>query len=972
MSQQIRLFVPVLLLASFMVAHAQWSPDPAVNNAICRTGGNQNAPRIISDGKGGAIICWHDERDSQNSFDIYAQRIDKDGIVRWTVNGVPASAMWNSQAKPEMASDGMGGAIIVWTDTRDSKNDIYAQRIDSTGTILWAQDGIPVAADESNQSDAKIISDGKNGAIVTWNGNTGGFPPSSKIYAQRLGPDGTLLWSSHVLVSGKLRFSNIPSIAPDGNGGAYISYAFFPRPDYDVYAQRIDSNGTLQWQDNGIAIATGSATQDGALLAPDGAGNAFLGYLDYGGGATATLHVVILKPNGPSGSIRMTSTSGGQSGHQLSNIGTGLLGCSWEDGRVGGKTRVYAQIIDTTGAKLLAENGVEVSNRSGNQVAPFVTTDGNGGAIVSWEDKTRGTLETDICAQRISDAGSLLWSNAGVVISTAGNIRQFPQMISDGKGGAIAAWEDYRSSFSNPDIYASRILADGSLAAGPPYLTFSSKTVAFGNVGVGKSSTRDITLINVGGLPVTITSVTSSDPQFSLTPASSTIDPGSNVTATVEFQPTSKNTFSASIIVRSNSIFGPDTVAVTGSGTASAAIETDQTALNFGNVNIGETKSLVLHISNPGNDALTISSIASSNPRFTVDIASRVVEPGGSFDDTVRFTPTASGPVSADLTITSNAPSSPTIVSLSGTGTSVVTMTVDPADVSFGNVIVGETKDTTVTITNTGNDTLRISSFTSSDSRFAVVTQIRTIVPSGAVTFKLRFAPDVVGPLSTSFTIASNSVSSPDTIMAVGTGVFDPAIAFAPSALLFDTVAVGSSKDLVLTVNNTGSKTLTILGISSTNADFSALARQFDVPGGGSFSDTIRFTPSAVGKRSGMLMITSNAATSPDTVLVEGIGKDVSPVHELRALPGAFTLYQSYPNPFHHSTTIRYDLEMSAPVRLTVYNSLGQITATLVDETQRPGNYTVQWSPAGGTPGLHFYVLRVGTHETFGTMVLMK
>lgn len=972
-SRQMRLIVPMFIFASFMVAHAQWSSDPALNNAICRAGNNQNGPRIISDGRGGAIICWYDERIVKNTFDIYAQRIDKDGFVRWIVNGNIVSAALNSQSKPEIVSDDAGGAIIVWTDTRTGENDVYAQRIDSTGNILWTADGVPVATGTTDQADAKITSDGRHGAIVTWNGGTGGFPPTSKIYAQRLDSSGAPRWGTGALVSGTLMFSNVPCIVSDGSGGAYIAYAYFPRPDYDVYAQRVDSSGALQWPSKGVAIATGSTTQDSPALVADGTGKAFLGYLDWGSGSTPVLQVVVLKRDGSTAaSLRATSTAGGQTNFQMSSAGTGLLGIAWEDGRVAGKKRAYAQIIDNAGIKSWAADGVEVSNRAGDQATPFIISDGNGGAIVSWGDKTLSAVETDIYAQRISGAGALLWSSAGVAVCTATNGQQYPRMISDGQNGAMITWEDYRPSFSNAEIYASRILADGTFPIGPPLLTFSSKTVSFGAVPLGTTSTKNITLTNTGGIPVTIASVTSSDPQFSLTPGNNTIAPSGNVTAAVKFQPTSKATVNAYIVVQSNSLLGPDTVAVTGWGTATAAIQTDKASLNFGNVKTGSSKSLAIKISNTGNDTLTISSITTTSAKFTVTVASRVLAPGTSFDDTVRFSPTSLGPVSANLTLTSNAPTSPTTVLLTGTGAPEVTLTMNHATISFGDVIVGAYKDTTLTITNTGNDTLRISSFTSGNPRFTEETPITTIAPAGVKTFTLRFAPNAAGPLSTVFTVTSNALSSPDTIRVDGNGVTNPTISFAPPQLSFGSVSVGSKKDLVLTINNTGGMKLTVTAITSTNADFSALVPQCEVPGGGSFSDTIRFMPSVIAVRNGFLIIASNAATSPDTVLVDGTGTDVQSVPQLQVVPGVFTLFQNYPNPFHPSTTIRYDLETSAPVRVTVFNMLGQVAAILVDETQHPGMHTVQWTPAGCEPGVYFYVLRVGAYETYGTMVLMK
>jgi hypothetical protein len=964
----------LFLLVSFTVAHAQWASDPALNNAICNAGNNQNAPRIVSDGKGGAIICWYDERGQKNSFDVYAQRIDKDGFVRWTVNGIAVNFSPGSQSKPEMVSDDAGGAIIVWGDTRSGDADVYAQRIDSSGHLLWAADGVPVATGTDMQGDQKIASDGRHGVIVTWTAQIGSGP-GTHIYAQRVNASGTLMWGAQLNVCTAFIMQNKPCIASDGAGGAYIAWAHSAKlgGGYDIYAQRVDSGGAVKWKANGLSMGSGSGAQDAPGLCADGAGNAFLAYLDFGSGTISVIHVVIVRKDGTTaGSLLPTSTSGGQTYFQMSNVGTGLVGIAWEDARVSGKTRTYAQIADNTGKISWQANGVEVSNRTGNQVTPFIISDGTGGAIVAWEDKTKGGTGSDIYAQRISGAGSPLWSGAGLPVSTAANARQVPRMIGDGQNGAIVTWEDYRPSFNNAEIYASKILADGTFPIGPPILNFSSKTVSFGAVALGKSSTKDITLSNTGGIPVTIASVISSDPHFSLTPGSNTIAPSGNIAATVKFEPTSKSTLNAYIVVQSNSLLGPDTVSVTGWGTASATIQTDKTSLSFGNVKMGSTKSLALKISNTGNDTLTISNITSTNARFTSTIASRVLAPGASFDDSVRFSPTFLGATTANLTITSNAPSSPTIVPLSGTGASEVTMTIDHASISFGNVAVGATKDTTLAITNTGNDTLRISSFASGNPNFTLETPITTIAPARVKTFTLRFSPNAAGPLSTVFTVTSNALSSPNTINVDGIGAVNPTISFAPPQLSFDSVGVGSKKDLVLTFNNAGTMKLTVSAITSTNADFSALVRQFDVAGSGSFKDTIRFMPSAIGNRSGILIIASNAATSPDTVLVDGIGKDVSSVRRLEVFPGAFTLFQNYPNPFHPSTIIRYDLETSAPVRVTVFNTLGQVAATLVEETQHPGMHTVQWTPAGCEPGVYFYVLRVGTNETYGAMVLMK
>ena len=72
---------------------------------------------IIPDGSGGAIITWMDDRGG--NFDIYAQRLDADGNSLWTADGVPVCTATNTQGGPRIASDGWGGAIITWQDNRD-------------------------------------------------------------------------------------------------------------------------------------------------------------------------------------------------------------------------------------------------------------------------------------------------------------------------------------------------------------------------------------------------------------------------------------------------------------------------------------------------------------------------------------------------------------------------------------------------------------------------------------------------------------------------------------------------------------------------------------------------------------------------------------------------------------------------------------------------------------------------------------
>ncbi len=148
--KQIHLPFPLLILVVFTwlivntSSHAQWSTDPSINTPISTAANGQYWQKMVSDGAGGAIITWQDGR-IVNTDDIYAQRIDASGVVQWTTDGVPICTDTLNQQLPQIISDGAGGAIITWDDFRNGFNhDIYAQRINGDGVVQWQTNGVPI------------------------------------------------------------------------------------------------------------------------------------------------------------------------------------------------------------------------------------------------------------------------------------------------------------------------------------------------------------------------------------------------------------------------------------------------------------------------------------------------------------------------------------------------------------------------------------------------------------------------------------------------------------------------------------------------------------------------------------------------------------------------------------------------------------------------------------------------------------
>jgi hypothetical protein len=88
--------------------------------------------------------------------------------------------------------------------------------------------------------------------------------------------------------------------------------------------------------------------------------------------------------------------------------------------------------------------------------------------------------------------------------------------------------------------------------------------------------------------------------------------------------------------------------------------------------------------------------------------------------------------------------------------------------------------------------------------------------------------------------------------------------------------------------------------------------------------------------------------------------------------PSEFHLSQNYPNPFNPATRIDYNLSKPGHVRLRVYNMLGQVVETFVDEKQRAGAYKIQWNASGQPAGVYFYQLQVDEAVMNRRMLLLR
>ncbi|MFH1011859.1 MAG: hypothetical protein V1784_11585 [bacterium] len=185
--------------ANILAARVRSDMSVAWVVTLCNATNSQQAPWIVASEVGRAIAGWVDPRNPATSSDIYAQKVDTAGNILWVAwpQGRPICTASASQSisfphNPWIAADGAGGAILAWEDYRISPGGVYAQRVDGFGNTLWTNNGVLVCNVKDDGGWGGIVSDDHEGAILCWCDYRWTMDTGCNIYAQRIYSDGSL------------------------------------------------------------------------------------------------------------------------------------------------------------------------------------------------------------------------------------------------------------------------------------------------------------------------------------------------------------------------------------------------------------------------------------------------------------------------------------------------------------------------------------------------------------------------------------------------------------------------------------------------------------------------------------------------------------------------------------------------------------------------------------------------------------
>ncbi|HET6510639.1 MAG TPA: hypothetical protein VFH43_00490 [Candidatus Kapabacteria bacterium] len=464
-------------------AFGQWRSDSVTNTKVVTATNIQQNPKGCSDGSNGAIIVWEDYRYG-DGWDIFAQRLDANGVKMWADSGVRIARATNSQSNVQIVSDDSGGAYIAWEDNRSSTlgYDIYAQRVRADGTLAYAANGIAIGTATRDQRYPSLCTDASGGAYVAWeDSRTNTSTSRPDIYMNRLTRTGAA-WGSGRGIITLGNQQKQPRVIDDGMGGCLLTYQNTLGIPPAIYGTRVSSGGNVLWGTYGTLIFRGasqSMTARNVSLARDG--NQFLAAWEVTSASSSLQDIYAQRINMDSSKEWFSAAEvtgewpGDQINPKIMSDDSGGVIVLFEDFQSDFAPNFFN--YDISAVRVVA-NGVDriptysdgfayVSKQTRGQVGVSAVKLSNGGFIAAWDDGRQASGDTSIYAQRMERNMKRQWpvanttSSWGIPLSASSSVMAKQVSLIPRANGAIAVFADNRTG--NFDIYAQLVFRDATL-----------------------------------------------------------------------------------------------------------------------------------------------------------------------------------------------------------------------------------------------------------------------------------------------------------------------------------------------------------------------------------------------------------------------------------------------------------------------------------------------------------------------------
>ncbi len=265
------------------------------------------------------------------------------------------------------------------------------------------------------------------------------------------------------IICDRMGEQTLPKISMTSDGGCYVSWHDHASGNYDVYLQRLNGDGQIQWLANGILIS--NHIQESWItdydMAVDGADHAILTFNDSRNGSDRDIYAYRISPAGnfvwgPDG-ITISANDGFEPDPRVAVTSSGNIVIAWQEDLV-----VHLRKLTPSGLDVWDPPTITLTSTYGLSVPRIVPTE-NDGIILQVLDASGPNYYNPkyIYQHKFDSIGTDLWGGGGVPVSTAGGIAVYmkPDLKSDGAGGSYSFWYDTRNSVHH--VYAQHITNGG-------------------------------------------------------------------------------------------------------------------------------------------------------------------------------------------------------------------------------------------------------------------------------------------------------------------------------------------------------------------------------------------------------------------------------------------------------------------------------------------------------------------------------
>jgi hypothetical protein len=350
--------------------------------------------------------------------------------------------------------DGRGGAIIIWEDftkgfqvgdPNNPENEMYVQRIDRTGKRLWDTSGVAIREfiAKAGIGDFQIVTDDHETYMISWFDQR----ETWQWYVQRIDLNGQIAFEKNgrpIPIESKA-FNNLRRIVSDGKGGMFMA-RYRSAGEGGTVVDKIKKDGNFPWPIGGISVYTGGPFD----MINDG----------HGGAIIAGVYFTSPSPsNDAEGRIQRIDSSGQLLWKKAGKIytldadvetfpaivsdGDGGALVAWDD-TTNGKRARYVARFEQAGKLLWKTQGFRLWLRTVNGPPIFSNDMGS----MMWLANEISTTQGDLYAFRVDSSGTVSWGMDGVLIRYR-DFEEWPyflEVTSDGRGGFIAVWSERRPS----------------------------------------------------------------------------------------------------------------------------------------------------------------------------------------------------------------------------------------------------------------------------------------------------------------------------------------------------------------------------------------------------------------------------------------------------------------------------------------------------------------------------------------------